>query len=52
MALAKDGDRKQVSSILTKELHRQLQEEADNKTLTVSTLIRMILKEHFDTQKK
>jgi len=51
MALAKNGDRKQVSIIITHELHKQLQEEADRKTLTVSPLIRMLLKEHFDAQK-
>lgn len=48
MPISKKGDKKLVNVVLTNELHKKLVEESAKKTLTVSTLIRMILLDHFD----
>lgn len=48
MPISRSGDKKVVNIVLTNKLHKQLQEEAEKKVISVSTLIRLILLEHFD----
>ena len=52
MPIKKDGTRKILSIALSTEIYEDLQREADKRSLSLSSLSRMVIKTFLDEQEK